>query len=389
MRFAAQYVFTGREFVKNGFVETEAGGRIAAVGSLGEMPVETAGTEFHNGIILPGFVNAHCHLELSVVRGQIPPGTGMTEFCRAMKSRPAPPSNREIDAMYEADAEMEREGIVAAGDVANGAASLRVKRESRLRYRTFVETLGLLPEAAGISFARAQETERAFLSAGLPASITPHAPYSLSEPLFRLSMEAGNAAGIVSIHNSESRDEMELFASKRGAMREFLGSGAEQFASAYSDPVQRILRYLAPDVRLLSVHNCCLAKPDALTTACGNTTFVLCPASNIYIGNRPPDIAPLIGHRAEREAAIAIGTDSAASNTRLSVLEELKILSARNPRAELRRLLAAATIAGAQALNLSSELGDFSPGKQPGILLLSNVDFKNMRLTENSVIRKL
>jgi cytosine/adenosine deaminase-related metal-dependent hydrolase len=385
MRFAAQYVFTGQEFIRNGFVETDAGDRIVSVGSLGESPVETAGTEFHNGVIMPGFVNAHCHLELSHLRGQIPQGTGMTEFCRTMKSRPATQGNVALDAMYEADAAMEREGIVAVGDVSNSAASLRVKRESRLRYRTFVETLGLSPEVAGVNFAGAKDVEREFLSAGLPASITPHAPYSLSESLFRLSMEAGNAAGTVSIHNRESRDETELFASKQGAMRDFLGSLTELFTSMYDDPVHRILRYLAPGVRLLSVHNCCITEHDLLSIDRENTVFVLCPASNIYIGNRPPDLAPFIEHG----ATIAIGTDSAASNTGLSVLEELKILSARNPRVELRQLLAAATTAGAKALKLDSELGDFSRGKRPGILLLSNVDFKNMRLTENSAIRKL
>ena len=385
MRFAAQYVFTGHRFIRNGFVETDSAGRITDTGTLGESPVETAGTEFHNGIILPGFVNAHCHLELSGLRGTIPQGVGMTEFCRRMKSRQPQRGDEDTEAMFEADASMEREGIVAVGDIANGEASIRVKRESRLRYHSFVETLGLSPDVADFNMAKAKEAERKFLSAGLSASITPHAPYSLSEQLFRLSMKAGNAAGIISIHNKESVAEIELFVSKRGAMHTLFGNLTDAFTFRYDNPLHRILRYLAPGVRLLSVHNCCLSESDLLSTDRANTTFVLCPGSNIYIGNHIPDLAMFIEHG----ASIAVGTDSAASNTELSILNELKILSSRNPHVELRQLLAAATLSGAEALKIESEFGSLERGKRPGILLLSNIDFKNMRLTENSIVRKI
>jgi cytosine/adenosine deaminase-related metal-dependent hydrolase len=97
---SGHYVFTGREFIKNGVVEADNSGRIVSLGSLGDSIVEKERTEFFNGIIIPGFVNAHCHVELSHMKGVIPQHSGMFDFCKSIMSYRSNDANKQISAMY-------------------------------------------------------------------------------------------------------------------------------------------------------------------------------------------------------------------------------------------------------------------------------------------------
>jgi cytosine/adenosine deaminase-related metal-dependent hydrolase len=380
-------VFTGREFVKNGVVEIDSSGKVAGLGSLGDSVVEKEHTEFFNGIITPAFVNAHCHVELSHMKGVIPRSSGMTDFCKSIVSFRNTDVNRQIQAMYEADELMANEGIIAAGDISNIELSLQMKKDSRLIYHTFVETFSLNPRHAEEKMSVARKIKRNFENEGLRVSITPHAPYSLSENLFELSVMEGNGSGILSIHNEESCDEMELFEKKQGKMRDFFGKDMDDFLNEYDRPLHRILKYVAPETKMLLIHNTHTDEQGVRQALNRNkkTVWVLCPASNLYIENRLPDAAMF----SKLNARVAVGTDSLSSNTNLSILQELKILDTAFPETGLHNLLRWATLNGAEALNLDPELGSFDTGKRPGILLLSNVDLKNMRLTESTRVKRL
>jgi cytosine/adenosine deaminase-related metal-dependent hydrolase len=384
-RISGHYVFTGRELIKNGIVEIDNSGRIMSVGSLGDSIVEKENTEFFNGIIIPGFINAHCHIELSHMKGVIPQHSGMTEFCKSIISC-RDIVNNQLSAMYEADKLMENEGIVAVGDISNNDSSMQMKKDSSLIYHTFVETLNLNPRLAEKTVAKARDVKRTFEKAGLRVSITPHAPYSLSEKLFEQSVAEGNNSGILSIHNEESADEMELFAKKQGKMRDFFGTEMDDFLPEYDNPLSRILKYIDRNANLLLIHNTHTNEQDIKLASERNkkTTWVLCPASNLYIENNLPDVPLFLKHNAH----VAIGTDSLSSNTNLSILQELKILDSTFPAIGLQNLLRWATLNGAEALNLDANLGSFDKGKCPGIFLLSDIDFKQMRLTENTKVKK-
>lgn len=385
-RIAAQYLFTGREFIRNGYVEIDRSGRVAGLGSLGDMPVEIAGTEFFNGILTPAFVNAHCHVELSHVKDMIPRHSGMTDFCRTIMSLKHC-RERQLEAMYEADREMFDEGIIAVGDISNGDASLQMKKDSRLTYHTFIETLDLDPCLAEEKIVRARHIKRSFEQAGLRASIVPHAPYSLSDELFETSVAEGNSSRILSIHNQESREEIELFVTKQGRMRDFFGQHLDAFIHRYDNPLLRIMQYVDPDTNLMLVHNTRTREADVALAVAGNrrTTWVICPASNLYIEDCLPDVNMLC----RCNARIATGTDSLSSNSRLSILQELKILDSAFPEAGLVNILRWATLNGAEALMLDAEIGSFDTGKRPGVLLISDVDFENMHLTDNCKVKRL
>jgi cytosine/adenosine deaminase-related metal-dependent hydrolase len=384
---AGNYIFTGREFVKNGVVETDNAGRIVNICSLGDSVTEREHTEFYNGIITPGFVNAHCHIELSHMKGVIPQHSGMAEFCKSVANLRNSDVEKQIEAMYEADRLMENEGIVAVGDISNTGLSIQMKKDSRLAYHTFIETFNLNPDLAKETVSKSKSVRQCFEKEGLRASITPHAPYSLSEKLFEMSVTEGNNDGIISVHNEESFDEMELFANKKGKMRDLFGKNLDMFLPEYDRPVCRILKYAGPKANLLLIHNTYTNEQGLkqLSKRNGKTAWVLCPASNMYIENRLPDVSLFLKYNLH----IAVGTDSLSSNTNLSMLQELKILDSAFPETGLRNLLRWATLNGAEALNLDKELGSFDTGKRPGILFLSDIDFRNMKLTENSKIKRL
>jgi cytosine/adenosine deaminase-related metal-dependent hydrolase len=383
---SGHYIFTGRELIKNGVIEIDNSGKIMNVSSLGDEIVEKESTEFFNGIIIPGLVNAHCHIELSSLKGVIPQHTGMTGFCRMVISC-RDLVEKQIEAMYEADKLMENEGIVAVGDISNNDSSVQMKKDSHLIYHTFVETLNLDPCLANENIVKARKIKQNFAEAGLRVSITPHAPYSLSEELFAMSVEEGNSSGILSIHNEESVDEMELFANKQGKMRDFFGTKMDEFLPKYDNPLLRILKYINQETKMILIHNTHTNEQDLKMASEWNkkTTWVLCPASNLYIENNLPDVRLFLKHNAH----VAIGTDSLSSNTNLSILQEMKILDSNFPEIGLQNLLRWATLNGAEALNLDSILGSFDKGKRPGIFLLSDIDYKNMRLTENSKVTKI
>jgi cytosine/adenosine deaminase-related metal-dependent hydrolase len=384
---SGHYVFTGREFIKNGVVEIDGSGNIVSLSSLGDSVVEKERTEFFNGIITPAFVNAHCHVELSHMKGVIPQHSGMTAFCQSVISYRNSDVGEQLSAMYEADKLMENEGIIAVGDISNNDLSAQMKKDSRLIYHTFVETLNLNPYLAAENIVKARNIKHQFEKEGLRVSITPHAPYSLSETLFELSVSEGNNSNILSIHNEESFDEMEVFANKQGQMRDFFGKDMDAFLPEYDNPLFRILKYIAPETNMLLIHNTHTSEQDFCRALTRNkkTTWVLCPASNLYIENTLPDVDMF----SNLNAHVAVGTDSLSSNTNLSMLQELKILDSTFPSTGLQNLLRWATLNGAEALNLDSQLGSFDTGKSPGALFLSDIDFKNMRLTENSRVKRL
>ena len=384
-KIAAHYVFTGTELLKNAVVEISDTGVISNIDCFGENISETASTEFYSGIIIPGFVNTHCHIELSHMKNIIPQHLGMAEFCERIKSKRNTASEAEqIAAIKQADSVMEKEGIVAVGDISNSAVSIQAKKHSKLFYHTFIETLGLENNHEQI-FRHNKSLQKYFIDNNLRATITPHAPYSLSEMLFEMSVEDGNQSNIISIHNKESADEIELFKTKGGRMKQLLGNSLDTITNTYNNPSHRILKYAHSSATLLMVHNTYTTQSDLTESNQYNITWVLCPNSNLHIENKLPDVELLYKHTSN----IAIGTDSLSSNTSLSILDELKTLSNKFPCIQLHDLLRWATFNGAHALHIDEKYGSIKLGAQPGLLLLSGVDFKTMRLNPQCKIRVL
>ncbi len=370
----AAHIHDGRNFLPAGSsLEVAADGRIISIHATAP---ENA--EYFDGVLCPGFVNAHCHLELSHMQGIIPQGTGLIPFLQSVTRRRAGFTDEQKKAArHEAYAALVKTGVVALGDVANTTDTLDLRALGQLHTHTFVEAIGFTESGAAARLQQAQETVSAFgaQESGdvvLRQSIVPHAPYSVSPGLFRL-IQAVEPGSLISIHNQESEAEDEYYRNKTGAVRDLLegfGINDDFFQASGKSSLATYLPLLADNHQLLLVHNTCTNNADLLFAQQGDSPpfWCFCPSANLYIEGRLADV-PMIAASTDN---ICIGTDSLASNKQLSILAELQVLH-KAFALQWETLLRWGTSGGAAALNLENVVGRFGEGMKPGVLHLPSL----------------
>ncbi|MFI5163791.1 MAG: amidohydrolase family protein [Bacteroidia bacterium] len=379
-KISADYIFpVSSSPIKNGVVVVDDDGTILEVTPP---PAPSEGghdIEKHSGIICPGFVNTHCHLELSYLKNKMPKGKGLDEFVREIEDVRKSFSEDEIlDALIRAEDEMIQNGVVAAGDISNSDFSFTQKSKGRLKYHTFIEALGFHPEKAEKEFQKSKQLQVQSSKFKVQSSITPHSPYAASEKLLALiNEEASHSNGILTFHNQESAEENLLFQNKSGKILERLekwGIDTSFFQPTKTNSLQFILPKLNKAKKILLVHNTYTSHEDIVwlklqVTSCKLQVFLcLCANANLYIENRLPDIEMFLNE----EMKITIGTDSLASNDSLSILDELKTISKHFPKIPFETLITWATKNGAEFLGFEKELGTIEKGKKSKLLLLGN-----------------
>jgi aminodeoxyfutalosine deaminase len=354
---------------------------------------DKAGVEKYKGWLVPGFVNTHCHLELSHMKGRVDTGTGLISFITSVVTKRSSISKRVIDsAIRRADAEMHKNGIVAVGDISNQTDTFAVKQNSTIRYYTFLELFDFLQEnGAEKAFSDWKPVYDAAPHAdGNARSMVPHAPYSVSKSLFeKINAVNTEMNATVSIHNQETLDEEALFLDKSGGFPDFYGAfgmSLEHWKPTGQSAIRYAMQHLNPAQRNLFVHNTLTSAADitAAQAWSKHVYWATCPNANLYIENRLPNYQLFI----DAGARMTIGTDSLTSNWQLSVLEEMKTIQRYQSYVSTELLLHWATLNGAQALGMDAQLGCFSVGKAPGVNLLSGFD-KSARLGSAAQVRRL
>lgn len=394
-KIAAHLILDGKGKSYNmGILTLDSNGTILDIEDTNGQLKESSGVEFYSGMIVPGFVNSHCHLELSHMHNVFGEGDGFVPFLKkVVEERAATPENV-IQAAEHADLTMYREGIVAVGDIANGMTAFVVKSQSRIAYFTFVETLGFSPERAERAIGWALQCTKAAAELNLPSSIVPHAPYSVSVPLISaVAAEALRTGLPLSMHSQESVEEDEMYQSGSGGMISHLQGNLSIDTSFFiptgESALRSMLRFLPAQNNLLLVHNLTTQQADIDfikgDRELSKTWFVLCPGSNMFIQNRLPDIELLRRNHLQ----ICLGTDSLASNRRLSLLEEMKIVQAAYPAISIDELLTWACYNGARALLMDQWAGSIEVGKRPGINLLTGLDLAAGILLPRTIVKKL
>ncbi|NPA67438.1 MAG: amidohydrolase family protein [Chlorobi bacterium] len=391
-KISAEYIFTGKSVLKKGIIELDNNGKIISVNDTEGKLKESASLEFYNGIITPGFINAHCHIELSHMKGMISndTGRGLPGFIDEIISKRNFPEDLQKQ-ISKADKEMQLNGIVAVGDISNTDDSFRVKKTSSLHYHTFVEAFTVSNKEAETTFKQARVNYRKLQTENLPATIVPHAAYSVPDKLYEMiSNFENNKPKIISVHNQETPGEDELIKEKKGELAKVLkdkGFLLDDFSYAGNTALEVNLNYLNKNDNILLIHNTFTKKEDIKTAEnfSDNIYWVFCPLSNLYIEKTLPDL-PLFFSEGVKTC---IGTDSYASNTELSVLSEIKAISRNFPEINFSDIIKSATLNGAKALKIDDIYGSIEPGKTPGINLITNFDFENMRPKPESKIKVL
>jgi aminodeoxyfutalosine deaminase len=388
--FTADYIFpVSSEPVKNGVVSVDENGAILGVYPKDHANLHRGTLEKHSGIIVPGFVNSHCHLELSFLLGRIPSGKGLVSFVKqVIETRKKKAEDSLIlEAMQAADEEMRGNGIVAVGDISNTEISARLKRESSIYYHSYIELLGFSPSSAGGIFEKGLEVMSKF--EGLPASLVPHAPYTVSKELFRLIRKhCTGRKNLLSMHNQESEEENKFYRYKKGHfvnLYESLQLDIDFFKPQARNSVQTVIPLLEESTPILLVHNTYTTVKDiSFVRRFGrNITWCFCPKANLYIEGRLPKVEIFM----DQPFGITLGTDSLASNDKLCILSEMKAIQQKFPEIPMQRLITWATINGARFLGVDDELGTLEPGKSPGLNLIGNMS--GLNFTPDSTVTPL
>ncbi|MES1214521.1 MAG: amidohydrolase family protein [Bacteroidota bacterium] len=346
------------------------------------------------GILSPGFINCHCHLELSHLKDVIPPKTGLIEFlCSVVTKRDFPRKIIE-QKIINAEKEMYDNGIVAVGDIGNTADTANIKSKSRIYWQNFVEVLGFTDEKAEENIAHynkvVDQMETALLTSDIRhrTLLVPHAPYTISPKTFQLINQLTKNQ-IISIHNQEHPAEDELYKSGDGEylkLFKIFGIDRSPFPVTGKSSIRSCLPYFNNGQTIFLIHNTYMPEEDVIwaneyASANGlKLVYCFCVNANLYIENRLPPIEQFIKHNCH----IVLGTDSYSSNWQLSIAKEIGTIISM-PGSEtvtsLEQVLQWATINGAKSLQWDDDLGSFEKGKRPGVVLIENDLSASRRLT--------
>lgn len=348
------------------------------------MDASVAGEDIQQlkGIITPGFVNAHCHTELSHLKGQVPEGTGLVQFVQQIMSKrnlQHSPEQKQV-LIKAAVQQMYNSGIVAVGDICNTSDSLAAKKNSSLHWHNFIEVTGFVGATANKRFTDLGPVKDEFLHEAVNkqnyfnTTLAPHAPYSVSEQLFEL-INADTAGQLTTIHNQEAAAENELYQKKAGGFLELyqnIGIDISYFNATGKTSLQSWLPHLNRQQKIISVHNNFTSQHDIDFVKQTNPgiSFCICINANRYIEQINPPIELLM----KNNCNMVLGTDSLASNHQLNIWEEIKTIRQQFASINLETLLQWATSNGAAVLQMNDVLGSIEKGKQPGLVLIEKPD---------------
>lgn len=360
-----------REPIEHGAIAI-SGERIAAVGKWSEFSSghRAEVIDLGESILLPGLVNAHCHLDYTCMAGQLPPTKSFVDWLKLITTNKSGLLYSEFAESWLTGAKMlVRAGTTTVADVEMVPDLLPdVWTATPLRVISFLEMTGVksrrpAPEIVGEAMAKIASIPDGRRCMGL----SPHAPYSTMPELLRLAGEIARREGLpVTTHVAESHQEFDMFMHGRGAMHDWLRrSGRDMSDCGLDSPVQHLERAGLLGKNLLAIHVNHLAPGDAELLAKRSVSVVHCPRSHAYFKHRafPLDELTRAG------VNICLGTDSLASLHKprrqlaeLNMFDEMRQFAIANPALKPETILRMATLNGARALGLKGRLGELAPG---------------------------
>ena len=396
MRYGADWVFPASGApVKNGYVEFSGDGTIISVGEGHE-----GCSQIFEGAIVPGFVNSHCHIELSHLVDLFDEGTGMDGFIQQINvKRCTVDLEGRLAAMTAEMDKLYRQGVSAMADISNCSESFCLKALSPIYTRTFLEVFGTEPEDVPEVMLRILHIQEKAKEIGIDAAPTPHSCYTMSPLLNRTASAAGlRGDGFISYHSQESMEEDAMIRRGCGPLWDDYTTRPQSVPPVtgtsslvyFIDNLKKEMGEEPIEGHVILVHN--VATDDEIIeyslSYFKNVYWAICPLSNIFIHRQLPDINLLKKHNLN----ICIGTDSLSSNHKLHIVSEMRCLQENFPELTLEELIRWASYNGACALGKESIFGSLESGKKPGIVLISNIEGESaddLRLTAASESTRL
>lgn len=349
--------------LENGAIQV-SGSQITWVGPWTQAPPDSEIVDLGESILLPGLINAHCHLDYTEFAGKVPPPKSFTDWIRSLVALKTTTSLEDYRRSWAAGAEM----LLQTGTttVANVEAVPELLPEAwtrtPLRVLSFREIISLrsTPQEAVSSAVK----QMADLPEGTGrVGLSPHAPYTTSAEVLGLSAEAARRHGWgLTTHVAESEEEFEMFAYRHGPLYRWLEAQRDMSDCGLGTPVEHLYRagYLGDN--LLAVHVNYLGRHDAGRLGSHDVSVVHCPRSSDYFGHLPFP-------RQELEGAgvnVCLGTDSLATvrvrqkeTAQLSMFDEMRAFHTRWPDVEPEKIVEMCTSKAAAALWRDGVIGEF------------------------------
>lgn len=368
--------------VADGAAVVDDDGTIVAVGQARDVLLHPdharLPTERVHGVVFPGLVNAHTHLELSALRGRVPGGRGFVPWVEGLiAARTELSAEEEEEGVLAAVRELEATGTVAVGEVTNTLAAVHALARAHIGGCVFHEVFGADPARVEVRLRGLAldvlERVSPWPTTDLTYAIAPHTLFTLDRTFARAFVEEARSRGVrTSLHLAEHPAERRALETGEGPVVEWLSRQLRIDASSLPWPRQGpfatadALGALSPHVLLVHLTD---ARLDELAlVARRGAPVVLCPRSNLTIEAQLPPLLAVL----QAGIAPALGTDSLASNASLDVLAEARALRARFPTVPGWELVRMATWNGARALG-RDDLGAIAPGRRPGLVAVDGV----------------
>ena len=366
--------------IKDGIVLTD-GKAIKAVGSgkeLSKFPYDEI-IDCSGKIILPGFVNAHSHLELTGFRGKIEKGLPFTDWARKVVSIRKDITENEIaTAIKDGLDELISSGVTTAGDFSQTGITAKILNERGLRGTVFLEFSGFNPEQKDEKLRQLKELLNYEIDSKLIThhsslitvnfGIAPHAPYSVSPELLKESHNFAQEKRLpLAIHISEMLEEIEFIKNGSGAMKDLLidfGVWNDKWMPPQTTPVQ-YLQNMGILKGAIGIHLNIVTEDDIRILKENDVSVVYCPGSNKWFGrNWKYPLREFLNN----DINVVIGTDSLSSNEKLNMFYEMRVLKENFPDLENNIILKMATVNGAKAIGFEGEAGEIAVGRKADII---------------------
>lgn len=364
--------------IENGAVRVE-GNRIAAVGRWADLRTGAQGevADLGDSIVLPGLINAHCHLDYTEMAGLIPPPKSFPDWIKALLALKAAWSYSDYAQSWLQGARMlRRSGVTTVGDIEAVPELLpEVWSATPLRIISFLEMTGIRRGRSPAEILR-ETIDRidSLSSERSQTGLSPHAPYSTSPELLRRSSQIARERGWrVATHVAESEPEFEMFMNRRGPLFEWLKAQRNMNDCGMRSPVQHLHSCGLLTPRFLAIHVNYLAPGDADLLAQAGASVVHCPQSHFYFRHQPFPFEEL----SRAGVNVCLGTDSLASVVRrpkqkvhLSLFAEMQRFAAHFPSARPQQILEMVTRNAAKSLGFEGCLGELSSGALADLIAL-------------------
>jgi cytosine/adenosine deaminase-related metal-dependent hydrolase len=326
-----------------------------------------ADVDLGDAAIVPGFVNAHTHLDLSGLRGRVPFTGEFTDWLREVIRHRRGLTDEDVSNAVQAGlAESLAHGVTLLGDISGAGLSWPILADAPLRAVVFHEMVGLPKERASQAWTAATDWLRQHVSTPTcRAALSPHAPYSVRAALFRMTAALAAQDGRpVMTHLAETRAELELLAHHGGPFVPFLQGVGVWDPDGLVKSAEQVCELTRRAPHVLYAHGNYL---DPQTPLGPKATIVYCPRTHAFFRHEPHPFREFL----RREVRVALGTDSLASNPDLDLFAEARVVRRAQPDVSGDTLLRMATLSGAEALGWADETGSLDAGKSADLVALS------------------